>query len=263
MSDRTVRALLDESGDWDAVKWWRLEQRAFAREPFVQASIATLGPQEARRTETRVTLGSFLKSLAILLSIALPTLAAGMMIQWATRGQSPWDMPLGYAGPILAFAFVVSLFGAFESLRRRRASAWGSLIVIAIVNIVPAAIVLIIGLTAAAPYLEGTGYWLAVAAAHIALHVFLLARGPIPRGGPRNEVENVDQALTEVPESRREEARAERDAAIRELVARGSISADEAERASAAPLGKLGMTMAPEVMSPRAKAALGGVGHLS
>lgn len=93
--------------------------------------------------------------------------------------------------------------------------------------------------------------------------MFLLARGPIPRGGPRNEVENVDQALTEIPEIRREEARAERDAAIRELVARGSISTDEAERALTTPLGKLGMTMAPEVMSPRAKAALAGVGHLS
>lgn len=75
-------------------------------------------------------------------------------------------------------------------------SAWGSLIVIPAVNIVPAGIVLA-----------------GLAAAHIALHVFLLARRPIPRGWPD--------------------------------------------------VGKLGMTMASEVMSPRAKAALPSAGHLS
>lgn len=79
------------------------------------------------------------------------------------------------------------------------------------------------------------------------LHVVLLVRGPVRPGGPQNEVDNIRQGLTETPQHVLDEIQDRRRSAIELLRSRDLIDAGAAARANAAPLGELGLTMAPEL----------------
>lgn len=65
VSERTAVALVDEPGDWDGLKWWRLELRTLVDAAPAQAKVALLGPREAWRAEVpKFAAGSCLQSLA-------------------------------------------------------------------------------------------------------------------------------------------------------------------------------------------------------
>lgn len=252
VGDRTVRGLLDEPGDWDGVKWWRLELRTLVDAAPAQAKVALLGPREAWRAEVpRFAAGSCLQSLAFMLALALPALSAAMMVQWLViQGASRWDMPLMYAGPLTAFALLVNAHGEVQELRTPRYAGATITWTLALWNIIPGVLVLGIGLTAARPFWDGSEVWLWAVAANVALAMWTVIRFSVQKSGPQDDLQNVDQAVSEMRPEARGTALEERDAAIRELVARGRITPEFGEMALAAPLGHLGRTVAPQVMSP-------------
>ncbi len=258
VSDRTVGALVNEPGDWDGLKWWRLELRTLVDAAPAQAKVALLGPREAWRAEVpKFAAGSCLQSLAFMLALALPTLSAGMMVQWLViQGASRWDMPLMYAGPLTAFALLVNAYGEVQELRTPRYAGATITWTLALWNIVPGLLVLAVGLTAARPFWDGSEVWLWAVAANVALAVWTVIRFSVRRSGPQDDLQNVDQAVSEMRPDARATALHERDAAIRELVARGRITPEAGEMALAAPLGHLGLTVAPELLSPLGKHAV-------
>ncbi|MDD7930577.1 hypothetical protein [Microbacterium thalli] len=80
------------------------------------------------------------------------------------------------------------------------------------------------------------------------------------KSGPQDDLQNVDQAVSEMRPDARATALQERDAAIRELLAQGRITPEAGEMALAAPLGHLGRTVAPEMMSPFGQRAVSQAG---
>ena len=246
MTGRSLTELVDEASSWTPTDWWRLELRSFSRTP-AQRPLAVLAPAEAMSEHRGVTLGSFIQGLAYLFAVAAPVIAAAAMVRWIL-GDTAYDFPLAFAGTITLVSLLVTGWSEMQRLRHPRASRSSAVRTLALIHIVPGLITALIALTAGGPFLAGGAWaWLAVIAADIVAHVVILIRGPLPARGPRNERENLEWSIREIPPATLAEITTARDAAIRRLADRGLIDTAAATRAADTPPGELALTLAPEL----------------
>ena len=249
-----IDALVDEPGLWDATRWWRLELRAWRRSPDVVLALSVLAPRQAWSKEApRPSSVGCLRGLAFLLSFVAPTLGAGIVLGWWQDGAQGGDL-LVVAGVLFLAALVISVHGEIQDRRAPRAIDRRSMLSVAVLHVVPGiAALAIVGLAAAGgaiatPPIELL--WLVPVVLDVALHVVLLARGPVRPGGPRNRIENVERSIAETPSADRETAARDLARGIERLQASGRIDDALAQRARRCPPGALARTLAPEVGAP-------------
>ncbi|MBN8205073.1 hypothetical protein JF550_03765 [Microbacterium esteraromaticum] len=249
LTHRPLAPLIEEAEEWTPLDWWKLEIRSFIVAPAVVRDLSIIAPQEAVQAEyTKITGASCLRSLSYLYAIVGPLVGAAMMIRWAWTSGDNFDLPLATAGILTALALIVGVYGQVQEHRHPRAVTAGSLRTLALLHIIPAAVSLLLAATAGRSQLTGPDVlWIVVIAADALLHVVLLVRGPVRPGGPQNEVDNIRQGLTETPQHVLDEIQDRRRSAIELLRSRDLIDAGGAARANAAPMGELGLTMAPEL----------------
>lgn len=250
MTEKPLSELIDGREAWVPEDWWRLELRSLQATPIVQRDLALLAPKDAVREEyTRVTAGSCVQSLAYLFSIAGPLIGAVAMIRWMWT-DARYDMPLAVAGVLTSIALVISIYSAVREHLHPRAASLYAVLTVSLMRIVPGGITIGIALTVGRPLLEESGpWWLLPIGVDVIVHVVMLVRGQTRRGGPQNPIENVQQGVAELSDSRRASIADARYAAVDLLQARGLIDSGQYAAAQAAPLGLLALTLAPEVQS--------------
>ncbi|MGF3057535.1 hypothetical protein [Microbacterium sp. YY-01] len=247
MTPRPLEPLIDESEEWSAVHWWRLELRSLDEAENTQFTLAQLGPKEAWSTEWggRPTGASCLRTLSYVVSLTAPAVAAFAM----GRAQAFGDhLPFALAGILVLISLIVTLQGEWSLYRRPRSIAASVVRKIAIVHIVPAVVVVVVGLMGEHQH-PGQLLWLLPSVVDALVHVWQLFRRPGGQDGPRNPLDNLTLSVAEIAPEVAERIVQRRNVAIRMLHERGRIDADTAERAIATGLGHLALVMAPEACS--------------
>ncbi|MFV0408062.1 MAG: hypothetical protein ACK5LN_14790 [Propioniciclava sp.] len=250
MRIKPLTEMAEHAESWAPADWWRLELRSFQTAAIVQRDLALLAPQEAVHDEyRRVTAASCLQALAYLFALVGPTMGAVEMLGWAlTDGR--YDLPLAPAGVLTGIALAVTGYGLIRERQHPRALARSALVATSLTRMIPAAITSLIALTVGRPLLTGESlWWLMIVIADFLVHLVMLVRGATPRHGPQNPIENLQQAVDELPEPQRLTISADRNAAIDLLRDRSLIDAASHRRAITTAVGMLGLTMAPEVRS--------------
>lgn len=250
MKPRPLNDLVDETTDWGALEWWRLELRSFASAPFAQHSLVVLAPKEAVRAEhPGPSPRSCVQSLAFMYALVAPLIGAAAMFVWMLSG-SVYDFPLVLAGVLTLISLPVTGWSELQQRRFPRAVAASAVRTTTILHVVPGVVSALIALTAGRELLgPGDWLWIAVIVADVAIHVAVFVRGNTVKGGPQNPHDNVDQSMTEIPAERLRQIMTERDAAIDRLVEQGKIDTATGQAARATAPGRLALTLAPEAGS--------------
>lgn len=250
MNDKPLSELVDNATSWELTDWWKLDLRSVRQSGILQRSVAVLAPLEARRAEyTRITAGSCLQSLAYMFALVGPLLGAILMFRW-TWAQDEFDMPLNVAGVLTAIALAITIFSAVQEHLHPRASSLNAVLTISLIRIVPGVVSIGIALSAGRDVLGQLSWlWLAIIGADVIVHTVVLVRGATRRGGPQNEIDNIQQGVDELSAQVRASILDERRSAIDALAERGLIDQQTQARAQATPIGMLGVTMTTDQQS--------------
>lgn len=208
-------------------------------------------PNDARRafSARRLSLWRLLAALAELASLVLPALAVTMLVSrhWVESGVPD----LVRSGVLAGLAAVLAAAGMINRRRRPEEVDARTERIVAMIHVVPSLVLLVLGvLFLQAGTVDGSSAWaLSGPVADIVVSVIRWRQNPIPRDGAAaralKEEARLERALSDVSAAQSIELREEIRAAVIVARARGFISEEESIRARQAPLGRLGITMAP------------------
>ncbi|QEW01702.1 hypothetical protein [Microbacterium lushaniae] len=250
MTVAAVDNLIDAPGEWTEEHWWRLELRSLRDAAMVQHAVVLFAPTSARNHEyTRVTPGGVLQSLAYIFYLVSAVIGAAMMLRWVWTGASQWDVPLASAGMFTAVGVGVAVYSIIREHRHPRAASRRARWSLALPHVVPGIVTAGLTLTMAQRALvEGGWIWLLVIVLDVVLAIVIFFQGS-SSSAPKTPIDNIRQAVLELPNARRRELLDGIQDGVRRLATHGRISAEEERRALSAPLGFLALTMAPGVQS--------------
>lgn len=250
-TEATPRAFVGSAGDWRAGSWWELEATVFRDHPSVRQALWFRAPRDVRRafSARHFSLWKLLGAVAELASVVLPALALMMFVSrhWVVAGQPD----LVRSGLLAALAAGLAAVGMIDRRRRPETVDAKTERVVAVIHIVPSLALVVIGvlLLQAGTVDAGSAWALIGPVADIVLSVVRWRWNPPPRDVAADralkEEARLERALAEVTPAQAAELRDEIRAAVEAARAKGLIGEEDARRALRAPLGRLGLTMAP------------------
>ncbi|WP_344782328.1 hypothetical protein [Microbacterium kribbense] len=240
---------------WHPEQWWDVESKALGSARDLRVALAHFAPASAWKGLSRnvpTALGCLL-TIANIASFTLPVIAAFLMIGWlvGTPADDPLRpvAPVGIAGILAAIAAVIAGIGLIDEARSPDRASAGIGRLLGALHLVPSAAAALIAVIAIAQQSAGGVLGILGLVLDLAVGIlhFVVYRGPATdqtRRWHRN-LARLESARDAVPEPERARILADIRGAVDALVGRDLVSDEDGLRALAAPVGMLGMTMAP------------------
>lgn len=253
VTDGPATGYVRSATKWSRTDWWQLEAKALGELPDLRRQLAFFSPVEARpflaanlHTKVGAARGCWL-TLTNIASFTLPTVAAFLLFSWYLGGSA--QGPLVLAGVLAGIAAIIAGVGLITEVRRQlgtdpkigRMLAWW--------HIVPALVGLVILVVAGRDGSDGVLIGAIGLLADLVvggLH-FIVYRGAAQTNSQRwaRQLDRLKAALDATPLDVRSRIYSDVQAALALLREREFISRTEWEQAREAPIGLLGLEMAP------------------
>lgn len=252
MTRKSATVVIAESAStWDPLDWWRLEGSAWAGTKDVAVAYAQIAPPSTLHAMRPPGTPPFLRILTgvwILITfvggIVLHVFGLALIAGPLLRGDGD-VVELGWGG--LCFGAAAVLIAIDLLLDSGRSDDGGGSRIVAVLYLVPALLALIAIAAAAATGMPING-WIGSVGVACGLAMGLACWFASVRARRRTKqtpIQRLDRAVVEAPARVRVRVLAEIYAGIEILARRELISAAEAEKATAAEAGHLGLTLAP------------------
>ncbi|MDE0547482.1 hypothetical protein [Microbacterium sp. C7(2022)] len=254
VTDGPATSYVRAATKWSRTDWWQLEAKALGELPDLRRQLAFFSPIEARpflaanlHTKVGAARGCLL-TLTNIASFTLPTVAAFLLFSWSLGG-SEQAAPLVLAGVLAGIAAIIAGIGLITEVRRQLGTDPKIGRMLALWHIVPALVGLMILVAAGWDGSEGGLIGTAGLLADLVvggLH-FTVYRGVAQTNSQRwaRQLDRLKAALDATPLDVRARIYSDVQAALALLAEREFISRAEWEQAREAPIGLLGLEMAP------------------
>lgn len=249
MSDGPATIYARSVDAWEPIDWWKLEARALHGIPELRRAMAYFAPAAAWRDLSKGVASGWgcLLTIANIASFTLPLVAAIIVLAWPFGRADVAQVGLG--GALAAVAALIAGIG-FVVDRRDTVGVDPKVgRMLGALHVVPSAVGAVVAVTAVLQDAAVGGIGVVGFVADVvvgALH-FWLYRTPADSGTARWErnIRRLQDALAATPPDERARVSSDLQHALEVLGTRGVLPDDTLILAMDAPLGMLGMTMAP------------------
>lgn len=237
---------------WEPDDWWRLEARAWESHPQVRRAIAFSAPASvwkvlATDSVSLRSAGGCLTTLLNVFGMSAPLLALLAAVGWFFS-QPRIPFPLAAVGVLLLLGVLSSLGDMRSSLRGSVFTDPRSARILAVVHLVPSALLMCFAVPASLAHLPIALLPLLAIAADIAVGIGYIVLYPVPTDERsarwRMNQERLEHALAALTEDECEQIRRDIGYAFDDLERRELVDPAALAHARAVPLGRLGIEMA-------------------
>lgn len=251
MSADVSRQMAQNAERWEGLQWWELEAGLFREHPKIRSALSTMSPTAARRYFAKGRVDP-LQPIIALLYLVGPVLPAVALVVLASRHVPRQDGVSFLPATILvAIAVLLGTMNLIGNVRHRDEVEPRTARMIGWVHLVPSLILLVFVVQALATgrSADARPWMAAVFALDVIVGVLYLVLTPRPKDRAAARIERARarwrRAMATLSAADQQTVRAELGESIDVLIERGLIDQATADQAREAPLGLLGITLAP------------------